>query len=117
MQAVASSLCAVCARRPSSVVDRIDGRVFWVCVTCRDESVPAPPRTPNTRERLLQALGRSYGLDIVELAQALGEDTELGRAKLSAALARAVRDGLVTYSGGRMDRIYSLTDKAATARR
>jgi hypothetical protein len=52
-------------------------------------------------------------MDIQELAAALDEDTELGRAKLSAALARAVEDGLVTYSGNRMDREYRLVQMSA----
>lgn len=106
------SLCAVCAKRPANTVDDFDGRPVPVCFGCRDGEVPEPPRAPKMRERLLRVLARSYGLDIVELAQVLGEDDELGRAKLSAALNRARRDGLVQFSGGRMNRIYSLTPKA-----
>lgn len=101
-------LCAICARRTATVIDNIDGRLIAVCEHCRDCEVPDPPPPPTIRKRALRALARSYGLDIVELAQVLGEDDELGRAKLSAALKRAIRDGLVTYSGGKMNRIYSL---------
>jgi DNA-binding PadR family transcriptional regulator len=76
--------------------------------------------TSRSRRRLRRAsdcCGRSYGLDIVELAQILGEDDEHGRARISAALNRAVRDGLVQFTGGRMDRVYRVTERGLLAMR
>jgi hypothetical protein len=105
------ALCAMCARKPANAVDEIDGKRVHVCFGCKADEVPEPPKAPSPRERVLRVLARSYGLDIVELAQVLGDDDELGRARLSAVLARAIRDGLVQYSGTRMNRIYSLTTR------
>lgn len=109
-------LCAICAKRRAEVLDEIDGHEYPVCRICRDGRVPEPPAMPTTRDRLLRVLRRVDCMDIQELAQVLGEDTELGRAKLSAALHRAIRDGLVTYSGNRMDREYRLVDRRPGAK-
>lgn len=106
-------LCAICAKRNAVARDVIDGRHVAVCIVCRDFEVPQPPPPPPTRERVLRALERSEpdGLGIIELAVVLGEDTELGRAKLCAALIRAQRAGLVHYTGGGNDRTYHATDR------
>jgi hypothetical protein len=109
-------LCAVCGTREGTLPDVIDGRRLVVCRECRDGYVEEPKEV-TTRQRLLRALGRSYGLDIVELAQILGEDDEHGRARISAALNRAVRDGLVQFTGGRMDRVYRVTERGLLAMR
>jgi hypothetical protein len=101
------ALCPLCGTHPATVPDVIDGRRMLVCVDCRD-GVVAEPVNVQPRERVLRALSRSDGMDIGELAQVLGEDDESGRARISALLARACRDGLVKYSGGRMDRVYSI---------
>lgn len=107
------SMCGLCAKQPANTLDDIDGREVPVCFGCKEGEVPQPPRAPTPRERLLRILARSYGLDIVELAQVLGEDNELGRARISKVLMRAIRDGLVKYSGRRMNRIYSITKRGA----
>jgi hypothetical protein len=109
-------LCALCGTRTGTLPDIVDGRRLVVCRECRDDDV-AEPKEVTTRERLLRALVRSYGLDIAELAQLLGEDDEHGRARLSAILNRAVRDGLVQFTGGRMDRVYTVTDQGRVALR
>lgn len=110
-------LCGVCVERKACVIDVQDGRPVAVCRDCFEPEIVEPLPTISPRERVLRVLGRSYGLDIVEIAQVLGEDSEAGRARISAVLARAAKDGLVKFSGGRMDRIYSLTEKANVARR
>lgn len=129
MLAPKSLLCAVCAERPAAVNDEVDGRTYRVCFRCKtempceaclagrrddctcDESSSSPPREPDVRERLLRVLNRSYGLDIAEVAQVLGDDTEIGRARVSAALNRARKAGLVKFTGFRMNRIYSITKR------
>jgi hypothetical protein len=109
-----TALCALCARNPANTLDEIDGRRVPICFGCKEDEVPEPPKA-SPRERVLRVLARSYGLDIVELAQVLGEDDELGRARISAVLKRAIRDRLVQYSGRRMNRIYSVTKRGANA--
>jgi hypothetical protein len=103
-------LCAICARRDAVGYDRIDDNYYAVCSECRDRAVPEPPPEPTTRERVLAVLRRTDAMDIGELADALGDDTEHGRARISAALARAVHKGLVCFVGGRMDRLYKLAE-------
>lgn len=106
-------LCPICAEREACVPDVIDGHPMAVCRECSEGEVVVHDEAPvRSRERVLRVLARSDGLYVDEVARALGEDDEAGRAKVSAALNRAVRAGLVQYSGDRMDRIYSLTPGA-----
>lgn len=105
---IGGRLCAICVARPAELLDEIDDMTYPVCTGCSRRRVPTPPKEMAQQERVLRALGRMPGADIVELAQALGEDDKMGRARVSAVLARAIKAGLVTYIGGRMDRLYTL---------
>jgi DNA-binding transcriptional ArsR family regulator len=103
----AAVMCALCGSRPGTLPDVIDARRVLVCAPCRDGEV-AEPEVLTTRDRILAVLRRSDGIEIAELAEALGEDDQLGRCKVSAALNRAVDAGLVTFTGRKNDRVYSL---------
>jgi hypothetical protein len=101
-------LCAICAERPAAVFDEIDGRRLAVCNGCISDEVPDPPPPPAPRERVLQVLARMPGADIWELCEAMGENDELSRARVSAVLKRAIQRKLVTYEGHRMNRTYTV---------
>lgn len=121
-------LCAACAACAATTRGTIDGASYPLCDRCIVDAVPededddAPSsldtdadtvNVASTRERITRALARfDGGADIGELAAALGEDDDFGRAKLSAALNRMVRAGLATFTGRRMNRVYRLCEGA-----
>lgn len=111
-----SGLCSGCRIGRDCACDACRQGAPSKCLCEQEYQRVAPaPKEPETRERVLRILSRADGLDIAEVAEALGEDTEHGRAKLSAALARACRLRLVRFSGHRMDRTYSITPRGRTA--
>lgn len=115
-----SRLCAFCADHPACDLSDLDGKRFPICARCRFDW-PREPEHPDgepLRDRALAALERFDGaVDIGELAAALGVDDDLGRARLSASLKRAIADGQVTFIGGRMSRLYRISAEAVEALR
>lgn len=100
--------CALCGWRDATDHEEVDGVRVAVCAACSTARVPPPAETPTMRERVLRALARADGLGINELAEILSEDDAAGRARISAALARAIRAGFVSCTGGKMSRTYRL---------
>jgi len=95
------ALCSICAKRQATCIDDDEGRPMPVCALCRDEEVPDPGMPPNTSDRVLRYVRMSPGVDVVDIAIALGEESDAGRKRISAALARAIKAGLMTSVGQR----------------
>jgi hypothetical protein len=99
--------CAICGERDATTEESFEGRVVAACEPCAaDVEVPDPPKGPDLRDRILAMLRRSDGMEVGEIAQALGEDDAMARGRISASLARAIKDGEVSCTGGRMSRTY-----------
>ena len=104
---VRRATCAHCGTRDATTLDELEnGRKVPSCAGCRDVEHPEPDRPLTTGERVLRLVRMNPGAELNELAQAMGEDDEMGRARISAALSRAVRQGLVKGEGGRCERMY-----------
>jgi hypothetical protein len=104
-------LCAICVKRDAVTTHKMEGVEFRVCIPCRDEDIedptPAGPAAP--RARVLSALARFIdGAEVADIAAALGEEDEKNRVRIYAVLARAMKVGLVTATGGKNDRTYHL---------
>lgn len=109
VRVMAARLCGVCVSRPACSLLEIDGRRYPACDRCGVEPVPLPPEPEGLRVRALRVLRRFDGeASVEELALAMGVDDAVFRATLSASLKRAIRDGEVIATGGRMCRRYSI---------
>jgi hypothetical protein len=113
---VTGLLCAVCAERPATHPDRIDGKPCMVCLRCRgDEATPEPSHRPHHTEPRLDLakvvaavaeLGRPTAQQIVE---DLGlADTRRRRQRVYTALNRLVQMGQLASTGARANRVYEV---------
>lgn len=109
-------LCAVCADRPATHPDLIDGKRCMVCLGCRgDEVTPEPHHRPHHTEPRLDLakvvaavaeLGRPTAQQIVE---DLGlTDTRRRRQRVYTALNRLVQMGQLASTGARANRVYEV---------
>ncbi len=100
-----TATCAICGVRDATTRDEVDGREVAACASCTAEVAdPTPPAS--TGERVVRMLQMSPGMDLHELAEALGETDEMAKARVSAALSRAVRLGLCRAEGPRCEKLY-----------
>lgn len=98
--------CAHCGVRDATAYDKLEnGTLVPSCDGCMAAAADPPPPV-TTGERVFNMVRMSPGADVNELALAMGEDDELGRARISAALSRAVRCGLIRAEGQRCERLY-----------
>jgi hypothetical protein len=100
-------LCAVCADRPATHPDLIDGRRFMVCLSCRgDEVLPAAPGRPKDPRLLLEdvvaVVERAPGASSYEVAVWLGlAETDRQRQRVYAALSRLSKMRQIEPTTGR----------------
>ncbi len=107
----AIATCALCGYRDAVGREDVDGRSVAVCATCGAGGAVGKGTSsldgPSLRDRGIRVLRRSDGMTIDELAEALGETEAAARLRISAMLGRAVRAHEVTFTGSRMNRVYT----------
>lgn len=99
------ALCAICAARPATVTDVLDGRLIRVCVSCVEDEVPDPPRAPTLPDRVVRAVRLSPGATVEDLALLL-DDSDLGYDRVKKALHRAALAGVIRAVGDGHERFY-----------
>jgi len=99
-------LCAFCAERAASTVDKIDGRIYRACSECVDGTVPDPPASRTWAARLYRLLRMSPGMQVDEIHLAMGATSDVEKGAISKALSRLCASGKCCFVGAKNDRFY-----------